>query len=138
MLRAAGIIFLAKKTGRVLLNLRSDNVPKPSTLGFFGGKMNNDENLNTGLSREITEEIGFIPTFIKSIPIDVYSSPDNRFQYYSYIVIVEDEFIPQLNAESDGYIWCNIGKWPRILHPGAKIILNNKSIIKAIQKLALE
>ena len=139
MIRAAGVIFLSKSTGRILLNLRAENVPKGGVLGFWGGKINNNETLNEGLARELLEEMGGeIHPYIKSIPIDVYNSPDNKFQYYSYVIIVDNEFCPKLNEESDGYAWITIGKWPKMLHPGAKMILYNKTIIKALHKFAVE
>jgi ADP-ribose pyrophosphatase YjhB (NUDIX family) len=135
MITAAGAIFLSKKTKRVLLNFRSQHVSKGSTFGFWGGKLFDKEDILEGLSREIKEEIGFIPHYDKFYPLDVYCSPDGHFQYYSFVIIVDKEFIPKINSESDGYIWCNLNKFPKQLHSGAKIILENPSYISNILKL---
>lgn len=135
MINAAGAIFLSRKTKRVLLNFRSTNVSRPSTFGFWGGKIEEGETIITGLSREIREEIGFIPKYEKIYPIDVYCAPDGQFRYYSYVIIVEKEFIPRLNGESDGYLWCNLSKFPKQLHVGAKLILENPSYITNLLKM---
>lgn len=138
MINATGAIFLSRKTKRVLLNFRSTNVSRPSTFGFWGGKVEENETIITGLSRELREEIGFIPKYEKIYPIDVYCAPDGQFRYYSYVIIVEKEFIPRLNGESDGYLWCNLSKFPKQLHVGAKLILENPSYITNLLRMVEE
>ena len=56
-------------------------------------------------------------------PIDVYQSKDKNFMYYSFVAVIDDEFLPNLNGESCGYAWVNIGNWPKPLHEGAKATL---------------
>ena len=80
--------------------------------------------------------MGFVPEILNSTPLDLYQSPDGRFQYYSFIVVVKEEFIPQLNNESAGYLWCNYYQLPRLLHPGTKHLLFNRSILRIIDGLA--
>lgn len=135
MIVAAGAIFMSKKTKRVLLNFRSQNVSRGSTFGFWGGKVDEDEDILAGLSREIKEEIGFMPRYEKFYPIDVYCSPDGQFRYYSFVIIVDREFIPKINSESDGYMWCNLNKFPKQLHSGAKSILEDSSYVSNLLKL---
>ena len=51
--------------------------------------------------------------------------------YYSFVAVVEEEFIPTLNDESAGYAWVNIGQWPKPLHEGARVTLGrNKGTSK--------
>ena len=58
-------------------------------------------------------------------PLDVYQSKDKNFYYYSFVYIVDEEFMPpKLNGESAGYAWVNIGQWPKPLHNGAKVTLS--------------
>lgn len=135
MIKAAGCIFLSRKTKRILLNQRSSGVSKPNCFGFWGGKIEQQESVLDGLSREIVEELGFIPKYEKIYILDEYISPDNQFKYISFVVIVEDEFIPNINHESSGYCWCSLGNYPKPLHPGAKSLLMNKSLVQNLQKM---
>lgn len=136
MIIAAGAIFISTETKRILLNFRSDSVSKPNCFGFWGGKIEKNEKILEGLTREIKEEVGFLPEYEKIYPIDVYCSPDGFFRYYSFVILTEKEFIPIINSESSGYIWCTLGTYPKPLHNGAKYILLNKSYIKNIRNLA--
>jgi 8-oxo-dGTP pyrophosphatase MutT (NUDIX family) len=78
------------------------------------------------LLRELTEEMNFIPDIEKIYPFDVYQSKDKHFKYFTFVSIVEDEFIPELNDENCGYCWVNLGHWPRPMHQGAKISFCNQ------------
>ena len=127
---AVGAIFLSVRTGRVMLNLRSDTVSYPNYWGFVGGKLEKDETPVDGLRREIVEELGTnVPKLQDMIPFDVFTTKNNKFKYYSFLVVVQDEFVPDLNGESSGYAWVKIGNWPQPLHPGAKSTLHNDTLI---------
>lgn len=131
---ACGALFISSKTGRVMFNLRADYKSQGLSWGFWGGMLENSESPKDCLLREISEEIGFVPDISKIYPFDVYQSKDKQFKYYSFICVVEDEFTPSLNRESDGYCWVNIGKWPKPLHRGAK---NTISDTLSIEKLKI-
>ncbi len=134
-IRAAGAIFMSRSTKRVLLNFRSEQSAKPNCFGFWGGKLDPDENILTGLSREVIEEVGFVPPYERFMIIDEFTSPDSHFKYYSFVVIVTDEFIPKINHESQGYCWCSLDNYPKPLHPGARAILENESVTKNLIRL---
>lgn len=121
---AAGVVFLAKDTGRCLLQLRNSDKRFKHTWGFWGGMMEKGETPYACIQRELTEEIGFVPELAKLNPIDVYQSRDKKFYYYSFVYVVENEFSPRLNGESAGYAWIDIGAWPQPLHNGARLTLN--------------
>ena len=121
---AAGVVFLAKDTGRCLLQLREGNKRFNHTWGFWGGIIEKGETPYECIVRELDEEIGFVPELQKLNPIDVYQSKDKNFCYYSVVYVVEEEFIPSLNSESAGYAWIDIGVWPKPLHNGSHITLN--------------
>ena len=72
------------------------------------------------LDRECNEEMGFIPDVTKTYPFDIYESKDKNFRYYTFVCIVEDEFLPTLNEESIGYLWIELGTWPKPMHNGAR------------------
>ena len=135
MYKAVGTTFLSQSTGRILLNLRSGRVKYPHTWSFWGGKMEKNEDPLDALRRELKEEMGFIPPMSELNPLDTYISKDKSFTYYTYVIVTPKEFIPTLNHESSGYAWVDITKWPKPLHDGAKITLNNKKNISKLKKL---
>ena len=47
--------------------------------------------------------------------------------------IVEDEFIPHLNEEHDGYAWVSFQNWPKPLHMGLRNTLQNKQNLTKLQ-----
>lgn len=122
-IKAAGVLFLSRQTGRCLFQLRNSSRQNHDTWGFFGGTLDQGETPYECIQRELYEEIGFMPEFIKLNPIDVFQSADHNFYYYSFVGVVDQEFIPDLNEESAGYAWVDIGRWPRPLHRGAKSTL---------------
>ena len=126
-LTAAGALIISAKTARGLFLLR-DQDTYSDTWGLVGGQLNRNETLQQGLSREITEEIGFLPIILKTIPLELFSSPDGHFNYHTFVMIVKNEFIPELSSEHKGYSWCNLNNHPRPLHPGLYNSLNNDII----------
>ena len=121
---AAGVVFLAKDTGRCMLQLREGNKRFNHTWGFWGGIIERGETPYQCITRELDEEIGFVPELQKLNPIDVYQSKDKNFYYYSFVYVVDQEFQPpKLNGESAGYAWVDIGQWPKPLHNGSKVTL---------------
>lgn len=131
---AVGAVFVSTKTSRVLLNLRAPHKTHSQQWSLWGGMVESGEQPKDALLRELTEEMGFIPDIEKIYPFDVYQSKDKHFKYFSFVCIVEDEFIPVLNSESCGYCWIDLGEWPKPMHQGAKISFCNN---KAIEKIKL-
>lgn len=133
---AVGAIFLSKKTGRMMLNLRSDSSTYSNNWGFVGGKIERLESPLKALYREMQEELGdSVPEILDIIPFDVFCTKNGKFKYYSFVVIIDEEFVPDLNHESAGYSWVKIGNWPKPLHPGAKSTLYNTNIVKDFNAL---
>ena len=134
-MNASGCLVLAIDTGRIMLQQRSGDTSHPRTWGFFGGKAEKDERPLQTLLRELEEEIGLLPDIQKVYPLNKFTSPDKNFVYNTFVVTVYDEFIPQLNDESNGFCWVKMGNWQRPLHNGAKAQLYNKDIIKKIKTI---
>jgi 8-oxo-dGTP pyrophosphatase MutT (NUDIX family) len=131
MTTAAGVLFLAKDTGRCLFQLRKAEKRFKNTWGFWGGTMQTSETPFECIQRELKEEIGFVPELQKLNPIDIFQSKDKKFFYYSFIYVVDSEFSPILNSESAGYCWVDIDWWPSPLHTGAKVtLIGNKGAEK--------
>lgn len=133
----SGGFFLARNTKRFLLLHRTQG-RTADAWGFVGGKKEpSDATPFEALKREIEEEIGKIPAIKKTIPLELFTSNDQNFQYNTYVIIVDHEFVPTLNNEHSGYAWVNYDKWPKPLHQGVKNSLNSKTI-KAKLELLLE
>ncbi len=128
-----GTIFVSKKTNRVLLNLRAPHKSHSMCWSLWGGMVEVGEQPKDALLRELTEEMGFVPDIERIYPFDVYQSKDKHFKYYSFVCIVEDEFVPELNSESCGYCWIDLGHWPKPMHQGAKLSFCNAKSIEKIK-----
>jgi 8-oxo-dGTP pyrophosphatase MutT (NUDIX family) len=133
----SGGLFLAKDTRRFLLLLRTQG-KTAGTWGFVGGKKEPEDLTPVdALTREISEEVGDIPTIKKIIPLELFTSTDQNFQYNTYVLVVDKEFLPALNDEHSSYAWCSFNNWPKPLHQGVKNSLNNK-VVKAKLELLLD
>ena len=133
----SGGLFLAKDTKRFLFLLRTQG-KTANTWGLVGGKKEpTDATAYEALNREISEEVGKTPNIKKIIPLELFTSNDQNFQYNTYVLIVDKEFIPTLNEEHSGYSWCSFEKWPKPLHQGVKNSFNNKAV-KAKLELLLD
>lgn len=124
----SGALFYARSTNRFLFLLRN-NGRTAGTWGIVGGRQEKtDANAFDGLKREIVEEIGHLPEVKKTIPLELFVSKDDRFFYHTYLMIVDDEFIPKLNSEHKGWAWCDVDTFPKPLHQGLKNSFSNKII----------
>lgn len=123
----SGVLFYAKKSKRFLL-LQKATGKHRGTWGVVGGTANPNETAWQGLQREIKEEIGEIPTVLKSIPLETFVSNDTLFNFHTYLWVVEQEFIPVLSEEHAGWAWTTVELAPKPLHQGLKSSFSNKSI----------
>ena len=130
----SGALFYSTSTKRFLLLQRTDRKTQ-GTWGLVGGKSKFTESAFEGLKREILEEVGDTPVFKKVIPLEMFTSNDQKFYFHTYLIAVESEFIPQLNSEHSGYCWVTFECWPKNLHMGLKNTLNNKSIKGKLQTI---
>ena len=103
MKHASGAILLSMKTGNICLQFRSDSVKHSRTWSFWGGKSEPGEKAVDTLLREVEEEIGFLPMIGKIIPLHTYTSKDENFAYYTYVITIPHEIHPKVNHETAGY-----------------------------------
>lgn len=131
----SGALFYSKSTKRFLFLLRQ-NGKTAGTWGIVGGRQERSDVTNfEALKREIVEEIGSLPEVRKTIPLELFVSKDERFFYHTYLMIVENEFIPILNDEHSGWAWCNVDTLPKPLHQGLRNSFNNKTIRTKLQTI---
>lgn len=131
MIEAVGIWFYSLKTDRYLFLMRNDS-RNPNTWGLPGGKREEGETLYQTLHRECSEELGYFPEYIKLVPVEQFTSPDNKFCYHTFFCLVQDEFVPTLNQEHHGYSWITSGIWPKPLHPGLWNTVNIEDVMNKI------
>jgi 8-oxo-dGTP pyrophosphatase MutT (NUDIX family) len=133
----SGGLFLARDTKRFLLLLRTQG-KTAGTWGLVGGRKEpTDATVVEALNREIAEEVGKTPTIKKIVPLELFTSNDQNFQYNTYVLMVDREFIPTLNIEHSAYAWCGFDSWPKPLHQGVKNSFSSR-VIRAKIELLLE
>jgi len=121
----SGALFYALNTKRFLFLHRAKGKTS-GTWGIVGGGTEDGETPFEGLKREIQEEVGDLPSFVKTIPLETFVSNDERFNFHTYLVVIKEEFLPKLNDEHNGYAWTTFGNWPKTLHQGLRNTLQNK------------
>lgn len=146
MLKSAGALFYCVGTKRYLFLLRNSHKHK-NTWCFPGGKIHKNETEFEGALREIREEIGItaVPEYSfetlmsrtipyqKVIPIEKFTSDNQKFEYHSYVFVIRNEFMPLLNNEHHGYCWTSLNCWPKPLHPALYGSLTEDSIKKKLK-----
>jgi len=121
MQQRAGLLFLAKTTGRVLLILEESKWTVPT----FPRK-------ETLLSD--AEELLASYSVGRILPIELYLSEDRGFEYGTYVCLVDAEF---LTTAANTVAWCNLDHLPKQLHNGLKTTLNNAVIRTKIDTILI-
>lgn len=129
-----GALIYAKSTNRYLFLLRNKSRHQ-GVWGIAGGKVDTGETVVHALVREIQEEIGVDYSKKKFIPLETFTSDNNKFVYYTFLVNVDEEFIPKLNDEHRGYCWVELKDHPKPLHPGLWRSFNFDIVKKKIKTL---
>lgn len=128
-----GALFYSQQTKRYLFLLRNGSKHN-GHWGLVGGKLEAGETPIKALTREITEEIGEV-AYSKVIPLEHFTSDNHQFEYHTYLIVVENDFVPKLNHEHRGYAWTSIADHPKPLHPGVWRSFNFQSILDKIKTL---
>ena len=132
--RGAGCIIMANDTKRFCIAHRSQYVEQPNTWGTWGGAIDGGEDPKIAAAREVKEEAGYQGA-MQMIPLYVFKH-SSGFTYYNFLAIVEIEFEPQLDWESQGFKWVEFGQWPSPLHPGLELLLSDPASIRTLQQAA--
>ena len=122
MQQRAGLLFLAKTTGRILLILDAERWTVPT----FQRSLSLLEDAEILLSQYAQGRI---------VPIELYLSEDRGFEYGTYVCVVDQEF---LTAASKTVCWSDLDYLPKQLHSGLRTTLNNLVIrvkIKTVMEL---
>ncbi len=119
MQQRAGLLFLAKTTGRVLLILEDSRWTVPT----FPRKGPLLEDAHTLLEQYSQGRI---------LPIELYLSEDKGFEYGTYVCVVDKEFITTFIPT---ICWSDLEYLPKQLHAGLKTTLNNQTIRTKIETI---
>ena len=112
MQQRAGLLFLAKTTGRILLILQDERWTVPT----FARSAALLEDAQVLLTEYHTGRI---------LPIELYLSEDRGFEYGTYVCLVDVEFLTMVERT---IAWCDLDHLPKQLHGGLKTTLNNQLI----------
>jgi 8-oxo-dGTP pyrophosphatase MutT (NUDIX family) len=134
IINAVGVWFYAVSTQRYLYLLRND-IKNPDTWGLPGGKVESGEALMAGIVRECEEELGYMPDYLRLVPLEKFTTADNKFAYHTFFCSVADEFYPILNDEHIGWAWIASGHLPRPLHPGLWSTVNLDAVQNKISTM---
>jgi 8-oxo-dGTP pyrophosphatase MutT (NUDIX family) len=128
----SGALFYAKSTRRFLL-VQKARGKHEGTWGLVGGTNIVGETPWQGLRREVIEEIGTMPSIIKTIPIETFVSNDTVFNFHTYLCVIDQEFVPSLSDEHCGWAWVTIDRAPKPLHQGLRNSFSSKTIRTKLQ-----
>jgi hypothetical protein len=117
MQQRAGLLFLAKTTGRILLILEESKWTVP-TFSRKSTLLSDAEELLKNYSKG------------RIVPIELYLSEDRGFEYGTYVCLVDQEF---LTTAKETIAWSDLEYLPKQLHNGLKVTLNNALIKTKIQ-----
>lgn len=131
----AGALFMAKDTGRILFAHRSADVEQPNTWGTWGGAIDQGEKPLQAVKREAQEEAGIDVSDEDIIALYIFKH-ESGFQYFNYLILVDNEFTPRLDWETQGHEWVEFGDWPTPLHFGAKDLFADSKSFEIIKKLS--
>ena len=131
--QAAGCLFYARDTGRLLISHRSDKVQEPNTWGTWGGAMDSGEDPGEAVRREVKEETGFADE-VELWPIWIFQH-ESGFKYHNYLAVVPSEFEPVLDHETQGFEWVEPGDWPEPMHPGLKALVERPEFKAVLEGL---
>lgn len=125
-MEAAGILCIARDTGRVLLLLRSAYVNDPHYWAHPAGAIDPYEDPADGAQREFREETGATP------PMKLLSHEEKEvrpgFIFHTFVVETPREFEPRLNWENDDWGWFDLDDLPTPLHPGMESFLSRSRV----------
>lgn len=131
--RGAGILVLAKDTGRFMALKRSDHVQQSRTWALTGGLMEKGETPAQTAEREFREETEYPGNLLKLTQLATFNS--DKLTYYNFIAVVEHEFKPSLDHENEAFEWVDsLDNWPKPAHFGIDFLKDDAESMRIIRE----
>ncbi len=131
--RGSGCLVVARSTGRILMPLRSEWVMEPGTYGTWGGALDPGLTPEQGARRELFQEAGYQGE-AEFVPLLEFRPEGSTFRYQNFLALVDEEFEPVLNHETEKASWVDLGDLPGPLHFGLQALLSDPDSLHAIQE----
>lgn len=128
---AAGCMILSRRTGRFLFCRRPDDASAGGRWSLWGGKKEDGESPSQTAKREVEEETGFK---FDSYPDHIHRMTTPGFRYDTFLMVVDDEFMPKSTPESDGYAWAPLEGVPKPMHWGLEKLLHSSKATAILWK----
>jgi hypothetical protein len=112
MQKHAGILFISKTSSRILLILEDSKWTVPTFVRGQSVVEDSKELIHSYNGKEA-----------RLIPIELYLSQDQGFEFSTYICLVENDFLVNVK---DTFCWATMENLPKNIHSGLKATLTNK------------
>lgn len=123
MQKHAGILFISKQSSRIFLLLDDGKWTVPT---FVRAKSVIED------AQPVIDS--FYDKGSRLIPIELYLSQDQGFEFSTYICLIDDDFVAK---NGDTYCWASLVNLPKNIHNGLKSTLTNKIIQTKIDTILL-
>lgn len=127
----AGCMILCRRTGRFLMCFRGPRSPVPHTWSVWGGRAEHDETPEQTVRREVFEETGHRITGDLE---HIHHQNTFGFAYDTFITVVDEEFVPFLTSEADGYAWVPLENVPSPRHSGLEDLLTSRTAASRLER----
>jgi 8-oxo-dGTP pyrophosphatase MutT (NUDIX family) len=139
----AGVLAMARDTGRFLVQLRSPLVMEPGTWNVVGGALEIEdydgsvEDPEGGAYREFFEETGY-DGLLQLEPLWLYYDPEQDFEYHTFLGVMPHEFRPHQTWESSGWAWLDFNELVNLepKHYGLAELLSHPEVLMALHQSA--
>ena len=143
----AGVCIFCPKTGRFLLQKRGPNVDDPGEHDWFGGGVDEGEDILEGAIRELYEEGGIIaqPESLYPLARFGYQPEKGLGGYHIWLLVVTDEFdaIPSWDGDThdevEDFDWVGTDEWKNITpHDRVWVLFSDPTFVETLKKATKE
>jgi ADP-ribose pyrophosphatase len=127
----AGCMIICRRTGRFLMCFRGSRSPSPHTWSVWGGRAEFDETPDETARREVFEETGYR---ISGELEHIHHQDTYGFLYDTFLAVSEEEFVPFLTPEAEGFAWVPLEEIPYPRHDGLQDLLTNRLTANRLER----